>query len=441
MTKINRYAGNLKAFGVNASATKRTVFNRASLVSDDLTDNISTGFLTGWETNPIPPIEYTNGVLFTATQLSAYVHQMGVPEYHALQEYPVGGICNSNGSLFKSIIDGNIGYSIADRAAWLLVNSSTSTALFTDYGAVGDGVTDCTEAFNSFLADTGVTTLRVPTGTYVFNSAPDAITKTVNIAGENSTHSKFIVNYIEPIATAGFLKIYAGAESSSINDLFIDVTIGKTAGSLISVISTAVAVQNYLTFSNLTLRPRGVTSYGFYIDGSANTNFIEHLDISNCKVFVQAQNALYMRKVKVSTISGTFTSTQEKSIYFAGNSVADGCQNIHVDRTITDIVHFDWASNITYIGTFMQEFTITNCDSINMRGTDVTTFDVSASKLITISCAQIHTLTMTAVVESLTNCTYIHALVTDASVRNALWVAGIDTHAGTYTNSRIYSYT
>ena len=111
--KILRYNGNLVAFASNALATERTIFGVDSQ-SDALTPNINSSFLRGWAAgvNPdgYPTEQWFNAVGFVATQLSAYIHQFGVPEYDVAQAYYVGSICNYQGNLYTSISDSNIGH-------------------------------------------------------------------------------------------------------------------------------------------------------------------------------------------------------------------------------------------------------------------------------------------------------------------------------------------
>ena len=122
MAKINRFSGNLKAFGSSATGTERTVFGDISQ-SDTLDDNINSDFLIGWENgvdiNGFPPRQYFNAVTFTATQLAAYLHQMGIAEYDALQEYHTGSLVNVSGIPYVSKTDTNTGNDpVTDKTNW-----------------------------------------------------------------------------------------------------------------------------------------------------------------------------------------------------------------------------------------------------------------------------------------------------------------------------------
>ena len=111
MAKINRYAGDLKAFASGATGTNRTLFGEVTQ-ADDLTSQITADFLLGWQIvgpSDQPTLQDFNAVGYTHGQLLAYLHQAGVPEHDMLQEYSLNSICNASGLLFKSLSNGNIG--------------------------------------------------------------------------------------------------------------------------------------------------------------------------------------------------------------------------------------------------------------------------------------------------------------------------------------------
>jgi hypothetical protein len=111
MAKIVRYNGNLQAFASAAPGTERTIFGDVAQ-ANDLTSQINPDFLRGWGiVGPAdqPALEDFNGAMYTHGQLLAYLHQAGVPEYNSAQEYHIGSITNSGGSLFVSRVNTNIG--------------------------------------------------------------------------------------------------------------------------------------------------------------------------------------------------------------------------------------------------------------------------------------------------------------------------------------------
>lgn len=155
MAKIVRYDGEVKAFGIDATTTERTVFGSPSaspVTSDTLNDNLNADFMRGWgilAPGAKPPKQYFNGALFTATQFIAYLHQMGIPEWNGAQEYHIGSASIFSGKVYfcktnthKSITDPS-----TDTVNWSkgldvtdIVNNLTSTdttkALGADQGKV-----------------------------------------------------------------------------------------------------------------------------------------------------------------------------------------------------------------------------------------------------------------------------------------------------------------
>ncbi|MDN0093485.1 gp53-like domain-containing protein [Yersinia rohdei] len=111
MSKIARYTGNLRAFGSNAQGLERTLFGETAQ-ADDLTSQVTTSFLRGWGVvgpSENPSLEDFNAAMYTMSQFIAYQHQMGIPEWDALQEYYIGSLCVRAGETYSSLADGNIG--------------------------------------------------------------------------------------------------------------------------------------------------------------------------------------------------------------------------------------------------------------------------------------------------------------------------------------------
>ena len=110
MSEIGRFTGNLEAFGVNASVNNRGTFGNPTDAADDTLDgNINDDWLTGWEMvgpSEAPTIQDFTSMGFTLGQIHAYLHQAGVPEWDASQEYYAGkSIANVGGVLYKCLTD------------------------------------------------------------------------------------------------------------------------------------------------------------------------------------------------------------------------------------------------------------------------------------------------------------------------------------------------
>lgn len=111
MAKIARYNGNLKAFASEQLTNERTVFGQTA-IADDLTSQFTTEFWRGWGIvgpSDQPSLQDFNALGYTLSQVLAYLHQMGVPEYNAAQEYFIGSRVTVSGVEFVSMTNGNIG--------------------------------------------------------------------------------------------------------------------------------------------------------------------------------------------------------------------------------------------------------------------------------------------------------------------------------------------
>lgn len=111
MPKIIRYNGNLQAFASAAPGTERTIFGDTAQ-ANDLTSQINAEFLRGWGIvgpSDQPSLEDFNGAMYTHGQLLSYLHQVGIPEYNATQEYHLGSYATLSGALYKSLINNNTG--------------------------------------------------------------------------------------------------------------------------------------------------------------------------------------------------------------------------------------------------------------------------------------------------------------------------------------------
>ncbi|MCV0420119.1 MAG: hypothetical protein K5804_17900 [Microbacterium sp.] len=136
MAKITRYNGNLEAPASAALGTERTIFGTGSQ-SDDLTDQFNALLLRGWGIvgpSDQPTLQDFNAMGFTLGQIHAYLHQMGVPEYNATQEYHIGSIANVSGVLYVSLIDTNVGNTPASSPLQWSPQSEHGAVVFNSAG-------------------------------------------------------------------------------------------------------------------------------------------------------------------------------------------------------------------------------------------------------------------------------------------------------------------
>lgn len=133
MAKITRYNGNLPAFAQAAVGLERTIFGDTAQ-ADDLTSQFSVDFLRGWgivaETEN-PSREDFNAVSYTLSLICAYLHQMGVAEWNASQEYFLGSTVTYSGALYISRTTNTNAIPASSTANWhRIVDAGNYQALF-----------------------------------------------------------------------------------------------------------------------------------------------------------------------------------------------------------------------------------------------------------------------------------------------------------------------
>lgn len=126
MAKIVRYNGNLVPFASSSLGTERTIFGQVTQ-ANDITSQFTAEFLRGWGIvgpSDQPTLQDFNAVSYTHGQILSYLHQVGVAEYNATQEYHIGSFCNSSSLLYVSLVNSNIGNTPSSSpASWKLYSS------------------------------------------------------------------------------------------------------------------------------------------------------------------------------------------------------------------------------------------------------------------------------------------------------------------------------
>jgi len=142
MAKIDRYNGNVRAFAADSLGTERTVFG-ATTQSDTLDGNITLDLLRGWGivgVNENPTKQDFNGLAFTLGQLLAYLHQRGVPEWNADQEYYEGSVVTTLAGIYrlKSGGDGSSDPDTDGGVNWELAPTLVQSDITVTVGTGGD---------------------------------------------------------------------------------------------------------------------------------------------------------------------------------------------------------------------------------------------------------------------------------------------------------------
>ncbi len=143
MAKIVRFTGDLLAFAINALAQERTIFGDTSQ-SDTLDDNLNTDFFRGMGIvgiNDFPTRQDFNAAIFTPTQLLAYLHQIGIPEWDSLQEFHLNSMTNFNGRIYTSLQNDNTGNNPdSEPDFWRNEKDSSNTPMATAAGGLNVNV-------------------------------------------------------------------------------------------------------------------------------------------------------------------------------------------------------------------------------------------------------------------------------------------------------------
>lgn len=166
MAKIVRYDGNLQAFASAAVGTERTLFGEVTQ-ANDLTSQITADFLRGWGIvgpSDQPALEDFNAVGYTLSQLLAYLHQMGVAEYNATQEYHIGSIVQTGGALYISLQNTNVGN--APASSPLFWSSRISDQTVGIQGAFKNMASSCTGSSSTITFTADEITLKNASNAY-----------------------------------------------------------------------------------------------------------------------------------------------------------------------------------------------------------------------------------------------------------------------------------
>lgn len=244
MSKIARYQGNVRAFASDAQGMERTVFGETNQ-ADDLTSQITTSFLRGWGivgASEHPSLEDFNAAMYAMSQFIAYQHQMGVPEWHAEQEYHIGSICTHNGESYQSLQNANVG-SQPPSAKWTPVLTSKNGLANLGLGTAA--------------------TRNVGTGT---NQIPDmsSFTNQLAVNGYQKLPGGLILQFmtVTATATAAYYNLPIAWPNGPLHALATGQT-GDDQSTTASVfVETAVGPQNvFIKCVNAagSLQPRGVS--------------------------------------------------------------------------------------------------------------------------------------------------------------------------------------
>lgn len=129
-------------FAQQAGSRQITAFGTAKNETPEYTTDLvqiqNTNFLQGWFSAVLPdkaPYEEdTNALFYAITKQLAYLFQEGFPEYDNQTEYNIGSLVKSvdsqgNITIYKSVVDNNIGNALNDDNYWRVYQSDGSTGV------------------------------------------------------------------------------------------------------------------------------------------------------------------------------------------------------------------------------------------------------------------------------------------------------------------------
>ena len=244
MAKIDRYNGNMAAFAADALSTERTIFGDTTQ-SDTLDANITADFLRGWGVvgvNENPTKQDFNGLAFTLGQLIAYLHQRGVPEWNAAQEYYEGSVVTTLAGIYrlKSGGDGSSDPDTDGGVNWELIPTQAKV------DAKADKATTYTETEVDGLLDAKADQATTYTETEVDNLLDDK----ANISGQAFTGN---------ISAPNLSGTNTGDQTLS------EIGVGQTWQD--------VSRSSNVTYTNSTGKPIAIS--GYYFQSGSNTKSIK----------------------------------------------------------------------------------------------------------------------------------------------------------------------
>jgi hypothetical protein len=127
---LTRFNGNVVPFASESTTDNRTVFGDV-VQADDIDSNLNADFKKGWEIvglNDNPTKQDFNAMGYTLGALTSYLYQMGIAEHNVSQEYKLNGLCiGTDGTIYQSLVDSNIGNALNDVSKWKNVTESYVT--------------------------------------------------------------------------------------------------------------------------------------------------------------------------------------------------------------------------------------------------------------------------------------------------------------------------
>lgn len=297
-----------------------------------------------------------------------------------------------------------------------------------DFGGVGDNSTDNTAALNAaalYCANTAVSKIVFPKGSYKLYSKPNDFPSGITLVGDSAATSYLKRFYTPASATEGFLSwapSSATQASGGIRNLGILCANGGNGGALIKLVATATYRPGFMIFEGVKTGAdvNETCDYCVYIDGSAfttlNSNGVRDVSFTNCWFFNATTHSVYIN-------NGVHIFGQGVLVNGGGGSVAD------IFITGGGVANQTNSGYCFFVGGECGNFTIDNCDTVIFVGA-ITSASVAATATSVVLSGPI-----TSVSNASTSCAVLSKTASDLLINtNALSIPG-NIFTARYTSS------
>lgn len=230
------------------------------------------------------------------------------------------------------------------------------TVCVSEYGAVGDGVTDDRTAIANAIAAAGGGSVRFPrpSVSYLVGSAI-TISAPVRLFAENGAGVVIERGYSPGVDSDGIFNFRDGSGFSSLEYLTLRSKTGQTGGCLVSMVQVsdaAAAIGLYrFDFCDFTTTGTSTHNHTIYMDGSAKVSApigIRGVDFTGCSVFGGLNSTIFCKSVlKFSFLGGgvyTAGGAGTSAITITGTSTVPSQSFIFMPADCSCPIGFDWAT-------------------------------------------------------------------------------------------------
>lgn len=187
-----------------------------------------------------------------------------------------------------------------------------------DYGAVCDGVTNDTTAFNNFVTAiiaSPTKTGYLPAATCALGTQPSQINSNITIIGAGLDQSVLLRNY-NGSGTTGMIDIGPSGSGVRLSNFAIDDASGTSGGTQIRLIADSSNAPDGVVLENMWLASLGTDThtYGIYMDGSLKLTgapAIRTTSLNNVFVFGAATESVFLKSVRSFTWNGGTTISSQ----------------------------------------------------------------------------------------------------------------------------------